>query len=411
MNIAEKVIELLNTLDEANNYLLTQFGKPAYTESLSMLDDIYELIGCLSELCEKHYHKVIPKEELFQMITLVKEQPEAFIDLYRTITVFIAEFDEKDILYTNEVNSRMDDLISLIRDFSEEALVEYSKSKLFELKQNNLKRYEEIKSIYNCWKYWGLIDPENEQYELIEKRINMLKTHLDDFIWVFDHLQDYKSKKILLNILVHWIMFDENSLLTIMDSSSKHYFDLDIMKCGGEEVFVDLGGYIGDTVLDYINTYGKEGYSSIYTYEITPETFEILKENLEGYDNIIYRSVGASDKSGFMYLMDSAAHSSANQLKEEEGSIKVPVVALDEDIKETITFIKMDIEGAEQSALIGAMQHIKASHPKLAISVYHNNEDIWKIARMVSEIDPTYKFYLRYNGGNIYPSEYVLLCV
>lgn len=410
MNRAEKIIELLTTLDEANNYLLIRFCKQTYVESVDMLDDIYELIQCTSDLCEKYYHKSIPKDELFRMIARVKEQPESFIELYRAIAIFIAEFDEKDILYTNDVNSRMEELIALILNYSEETLIEYSKGKLLELKQSNPRRYEDTKNVYNCWKYWGLLDPENGQYELIENRIKMLKTHLDDFIWMFDHLQDYKSKKVLLNILMHWIMFDENNLKAIIDNTFLHYFDLDIIKCGGDEVFVDLGGYIGDTVMDYIYTYGKESYRSIYTYEITPKTFEILKENLKDYDNIIYRTSGVSDKCGFMYLEDSAIDSSAYQLGE-KGTIKVPTVTLDEDIKETVTFIKMDIEGAEQSALRGAAQHIKASHPKLAISVYHNNEDIWKIARMVSELDPTYKFYLRYSGGTLYPSEYVLLCV
>ena len=410
MDIAEKIIELLTTLDETNDFLLTQFCKQAFDESAYRLDDIYELIRWISELCEKHYHKVIPKDELFHIITIVKERPESFIELYRAVTIFIAEFDEKDILCTNNVNDRMEWLISLIGNYSVESLVEYSKSKLLELKQSNPKKYEDTKYVYNCWKYWGLLNPEEGQYELIENRINMLKNHLDDFIWVFNHLQDYKSKKVLLNILVHWIMFDEDSLKAIIDNSFIHYFDLDIIKCGGDEVFVDLGGYVGDTVIDYISTYGEDSYKSIYTYEITPENFEILKENLKGYDNIIYRASGASDKCGFMYLEDSAIHSSAYQLGE-KGTIKVPTVTLDEDIKEKVTFIKMDIEGAEQSALRGAVKHIKDSHPKMAISVYHNNEDIWKIAEMVSELDPTYKFYLRYNGGTLYPSEYVLLCL
>jgi hypothetical protein len=71
----------------------------------------------------------------------------------------------------------------------------------------------------------------------------------------------------------------------------------------------------------------------------------------------------------------------------------------------------MDIEGGEQRAILGCKNHIQATHPKLAISVYHNNEDIWKCARMIDEIHPDYKFYLRYGGGNYYPSEYVVLCI
>ena len=51
------------------------------------------------------------------------------------------------------------------------------------------------------------------------------------------------------------------------------------------------------------------------------------------------------------------------------------------------------------------------SHPKLALSVYHNHKDLWKLARMISEIDPTYRFYLRYYGGNLCPTEYLLYAI
>ena len=85
------------------------------------------------------------------------------------------------------------------------------------------------------------------------------------------------------------------------------------------------------------------------------------------------------------------------------------MVTLDEDIKEKITTLKMDIEGFEQKAILGATNHIKNDKPKLLLSVYHNNEDLWKIPRMIEEICPGYKFYLRNNGGGIFPTEITLI--
>ena len=87
------------------------------------------------------------------------------------------------------------------------------------------------------------------------------------------------------------------------------------------------------------------------------------------------------------------------------------MVTLDEDIGEKLTMIKADIEGFEQEALLGAINHIKNDHPKLLISVYHKNEDLWKIPKMIKEIDPAYKFYLRYHGGNVYPTEITLIAI
>ena len=70
----------------------------------------------------------------------------------------------------------------------------------------------------------------------------------------------------------------------------------------------------------------------------------------------------------------------------------------------------MDIEGAEQSALLGAVKTIQRYHPKLAICTYHGYEDIWKIPFIIESIYPGYTFYLRHYGGNLIPTEFVLLC-
>ena len=112
-----------------------------------------------------------------------------------------------------------------------------------------------------------------------------------------------------------------------------------------------------------------------------------------------------------MALDSSETDASANTLAG-SGDNTVEIVALDDDIREPITLLKMDIEGAEQSVLTGCLGHIKADKPKLALSVYHNFEDIWKLARMVEDVAPdVYRFYLRYHGGNLWPSEISLLAI
>ena len=87
------------------------------------------------------------------------------------------------------------------------------------------------------------------------------------------------------------------------------------------------------------------------------------------------------------------------------------MTTLDADIAEPITLIKADIEGGEQKALLGAKQHIIDERPKLLISVYHRNEDLWQIPRMIEEFCPDYRFYLRYQGSPIYPTEIILLAL
>ena len=61
-----------------------------------------------------------------------------------------------------------------------------------------------------------------------------------------------------------------------------------------------------------------------------------------------------------------------------------------------IDFIKMDIEGAELSALQGAKETLRIFRPDLAIAVYHSLPDFWRIPQYLDELGLGYRFYLRH---------------
>lgn len=81
----------------------------------------------------------------------------------------------------------------------------------------------------------------------------------------------------------------------------------------------------------------------------------------------------------------------------ESGEDLVKVTTLDEELRnQDITFIKMDIEGAEYETLQGAERLIKSNLPKLAISIYHKREDIFTIPSLIYRYSNRYEFYLRH---------------
>jgi hypothetical protein len=59
------------------------------------------------------------------------------------------------------------------------------------------------------------------------------------------------------------------------------------------------------------------------------------------------------------------------------------------------TFIKMDIEGAEVDALIGARRLIENALPVLAICVYHQPDHLWRIPLLIRSFSDQYRFFLR----------------
>ena len=96
---------------------------------------------------------------------------------------------------------------------------------------------------------------------------------------------------------------------------------------------------------------------------------------------------------------------------ENEGEEIVEGVTLDKDLEYNPTLIKMDIEGGETKALLGAKEKIENNTPKLLISVYHGYEDLWKIPRMIEDMNNNYNYYLRYYGTELFPTEIILYAI
>lgn len=306
----------------------------------------------------------------------------------------------------NKIDKNFNNLINEIKNKSLEEIFHHIKNNYLNI-NNELK--DNIETFLNNFNYWGKLNRNEGIFEELYNRSLSLKENIDDYIWLYNKLEDYKSKKVLLAILNNWYNFDFNLLKEVKETNYNHYFDLDIIKTNNE-VIADLGAYTGDTILDYFNNYGLN-YKNIYCFEITDNTFEILKNNLNHYKNINFIKKAISDKKETLFLNENSTSASANTLGTENTNIKVEATTLDEEIKEKITLIKMDIEGYEKKALLGSQNHIKNDHPKLLISVYHNHNDLWEIPMMVKNMDSSYKLYLRYYGGNIFPTEIVLLAI
>ena len=54
----------------------------------------------------------------------------------------------------------------------------------------------------------------------------------------------------------------------------------------------------------------------------------------------------------------------------------------------------MDIEGAETSALNGAIETIKRFKPKLAIAIYHSLVDMYKIPELILSLNLGYEIFI-----------------
>jgi len=108
---------------------------------------------------------------------------------------------------------------------------------------------------------------------------------------------------------------------------------------------------------------------------------------------VTYHPLGLFDRN--TTLSFSSGDGSASHISE-EGNVKIEVATLDSVVNEPVTFIKLDLEGAEIAALTGMKQHIQDDHPKLAVAVYHYPSDFWKIPEYILSLRNDYRIYLRH---------------
>ena len=71
-----------------------------------------------------------------------------------------------------------------------------------------------------------------------------------------------------------------------------------------------------------------------------------------------------------------------------------------------VDFIKLDVEGAELNALRGAEKTIRAFKPRMAVSVYHQEDDLITIPEFLRSLNCGYKLLL--DHFTIYNEETIL---
>lgn len=174
----------------------------------------------------------------------------------------------------------------------------------------------------------------------------------------------------------------------------KQYFEF--ISKSEEESFVDAGCFDGYTSKKFIE-YCNENYSNIWAFEPELTDYKICKKELN-FPNCTVYNLGLYDEDGTISFKAGLSQGSAIDI---EGETTINIAKLDNILKdEKITFIKMDIEGAELKALYGAQHIIENQKPKLAICVYHKIEDIVTIPSLLLKFNKDYKFILRHYSSD-----------
>ena len=224
-----------------------------------------------------------------------------------------------------------------------------------------------------------------------------LQMNEQNLIGIYEKLEDDKSKVTMENIISGWVSYDLQFYKDIY--SPIQYFPQDILKLSNDEVFLDIGSFTGDTLEQFIEE-TKDMYKEIYAFEPSKRAYDELCKirNNKNQHKIRIINKGVYEETTRLYFNDNGSHEisdTSSIVDKESATCEIDVVDIDSVIDKEVTFIKMDIEGSELSALKGAERTIRRYKPKLAICIYHKNEDIIDIPKYIMGLGLEYKYYIR----------------
>lgn len=252
-----------------------------------------------------------------------------------------------------------------------------------------------IEKIYacDCAKY--------ENFAKQNYKYNDVAAHAEEFQWLYDRLEEKKSKETFLSYLNQRVSGDYGWSENLYDPN--HYFAEDIVDLENE-IFVDCGAFTGDTIQELL---AKSMPQKVFAFEPDEKNFQTLVKNFADDYRIVCIKKGAFSKK--TTLSFAGGNADASKIVD-DGTIQIEVDSIDNVLNGgKATFIKMDIEGSELDALKGAQNTIRNCHPKLAISAYHKFEDLFTLPQYIDSLDNSYKFYLRRHSHLTH--ELVLYCL
>lgn len=156
---------------------------------------------------------------------------------------------------------------------------------------------------------------------------------------------------------------------------------------------VDGGAFVGDSAIIFERYYQP---NKIYAFEPELKNYNLMLKTIEM--NLLKKNIpirkGLSDKEINLKIKSIGALSYISN----KGKDNIEVTTIDNFVFKNglnIGLIKMDIEGYELNALMGAKETIKKFKPILLIAIYHNGKQFFETIKLIKKIYPRYKFIIR----------------
>lgn len=226
--------------------------------------------------------------------------------------------------------------------------------------------------------------------------LDYAREHRAELKQVYDMLADEQSKKVFENV-IRYKLSGRTELLRECESPREESFEL--LNITTEEIYVDLGAYNGDTLVEFLNETGMQ-FRKLYAMEPDHKNYQKLKRRLYMISPALLEAYncGAWDCETTQLFNFRAGRSSRVDPNNPARCRQVKMLSVDAMLQGgEATYIKYDVEGSEEKALLGAKETIAKYRPKLNVALYHRNEDMFALPLLIAKLNKKYKLYLRHH--------------
>lgn len=175
-----------------------------------------------------------------------------------------------------------------------------------------------------------------------------------------------------------------------------------IIKYSDNETFLDIGAYDGCTIWQFHKIF-KGKYKNIISFEPSKFNYKAILNMIKDIhdEKIIVHNCGLAAKACTKYfpktLDPNCSGYTENREDLEACEFKNVYDVLTKEQQDSVSVIKMDIEGAEMEVLQSLEKIIVKNKPKLILSAYHKVEDIFVLPMYIHKLLPNHKLYLRHH--------------
>ncbi len=305
---------------------------------------------------------------------------------------------------------------------------------------------------------------------LRDRALDMVAPNLIHWEWLYESLEDYASKTLLLLVLAYralgWkhvtlplnndsfssvigeisMAAEQNNLPTFVKEKGLQRFNLrnigrdiavytdpfglfnefiypqysyrgliEVIKPRPDDYVIDCGACFGGTTLSFADMVGSKG--RVYSFEFLSDNISVynqnISQNMKFLNRISLQQNPVSSQSNQPMYITGAGPAAQVHFTPVEGAKTVQSITIDDFVINNafrrMDFIKMDIEGSEIDALKGAMNVIDRFRPTMAVCVYHKLTDFYEVPRLLKGIHEDYKIY--FGHSTVHGDESVIFAV